>query len=277
MIQFNPKRVILNSSFAALTFLVSISLAWLFLFSIHFLYGVWHDYGGIAEAIEKYGPQNRYKLGFAETNREERLALFADINRAVHSGGRDLGNISYEVLGQPRQLLLRKPEVIHLQDVANLINILKWIGFASIVCWLVFVSQYFLNRKPLPNLKTQVFGLTIFVCVVTLLIILIGAESVFNQLHIWVFPKEHEWFFYYQDSLMSTLMFAPTLFAYIAIELVLMSVLFFFLLQFLSNFVFFQYIERRDQNTFEQTVVNTKQDEPSAKKKKHNKKRKRKK
>ena len=47
------------------------------------------------------------------------------------------------------------------------------------------------------------------------LIALIGFEAVFYQLHEWVFPANNQWFFYYQESLMTTLMQAPNLFAYI--------------------------------------------------------------
>ncbi len=47
-----------------------------------------------------------------------------------------------------------------------------------------------------------------------------GPEAVFYQFHIWLFPADHEWFFYWQDSLMSTLMKAPVLFGGIAVVLV---------------------------------------------------------
>jgi hypothetical protein len=38
-----------------------------------------------------------------------------------------------------------------------------------------------------------------------------------------VFPEGHQWFFYYQDSLMSTLMKAPYLFGYIALALLVLT------------------------------------------------------
>jgi hypothetical protein len=50
-----------------------------------------------------------------------------------------------------------------------------------------------------------------------------GAKAIFYQMHILVFPDDHQWFFYYQDSLMSTLMKAPDLFAGIAIQIVLVG------------------------------------------------------
>jgi len=42
-------------------------------------------------------------------------------------------------------------------------------------------------------------------------------------LHVLIFPADHQWFFYYQDSLMSTLMKAPDLFAGIAVQIVLLA------------------------------------------------------
>jgi len=46
-----------------------------------------------------------------------------------------------------------------------------------------------------------------------------GFTDVFYYLHTLVFPDNHQWFFYYQESLMSSLMKAPDLFAGIAISL----------------------------------------------------------
>jgi len=112
------------------------------------MYSTWHDVGGIGEGIDKFGPKNRYKVGFGDTTKAQRAALFEQINIAVHRSG-DL-----------------------------------------------------------------------------VIVFSIGPENVFNQLHIWVFPKENEWFFYYQDSLMSTLMLAPTLFGWIASALVVLAAIF---------------------------------------------------
>jgi hypothetical protein len=48
-------------------------------------------------------------------------------------------------------------------------------------------------------------------------VLLLGPNKVFYRLHPLVFPPAHQWFFYYQDSLMSTMMQAPDLFGYIAV------------------------------------------------------------
>jgi hypothetical protein len=58
----------------------------------------------------------------------------------------------------------------------------------------------------------------------------LGAKKVFYQLHVWIFPEGHQWFFYYQESLMSTLMKAPDLFAGIGIAIFLGAILLFVLM-----------------------------------------------
>ena len=223
--------------YGLLSFLVALSVAWVSLASVNFLYGVWHDHGGIAEGIERYAPKNRYIAGFADTTRAERLRVFAEINRSVHSGGEGLADIQFDrKRGSRSTTLLREPEVIHLHDVANLIDALKVSALVVLVIWLGWSIYYFKHDrfpKVLPLLASTLT--VISVCIVVIL--LIGAEKVFNQFHIWVFPHEHQWFFYYQDSLMSTMMLAPTLFGYIAVALLLASLVIFGGLLFLMRIV----------------------------------------
>jgi hypothetical protein len=47
-------------------------------------------------------------------------------------------------------------------------------------------------------------------------LVLFGPVNVFYKLHTWIFPADHQWFFYYQESLMTTLMKAPDIFGGIA-------------------------------------------------------------
>ena len=53
----------------------------------------------------------------------------------------------------------------------------------------------------------------------------VGPTEVFYQFHIWLFPADHQWFFYWQESLMSTLMKAPALFGGIALAIALGALL----------------------------------------------------
>tara|TARA_Y100000588_G_scaffold356149_1_gene412087 strand:- start:498 stop:764 length:267 start_codon:yes stop_codon:yes gene_type:complete len=51
----------------------------------------------------------------------------------------------------------------------------------------------------------------------------LGPKQVFYWFHIKVFPEGHQWFFYYQESLMSTLMKAPDLFGFIAVLIAVLT------------------------------------------------------
>jgi hypothetical protein len=56
-------------------------------------------------------------------------------------------------------------------------------------------------------------------------LLIAGPTQVFYQFHLWIFPADHQWFFYWQDSLMSTLMKAPVLFGGIAAVIALGALL----------------------------------------------------
>ena len=218
------------TAFGLLSFLVALTLSWILLAQQNFWYVLWHDHAGIGQAIDKYGPQNRYIRGFADTTREQRVQAFAEINRAVHQGGKGLAQITFETPRYGVQQLLREPEVVHLEDVAKLISFLKYVVLGVFVTWLI--TLVFIYRKQrLPPLREQFLGTGIFIACSAILVFLIGPKKVFNTLHVWVFPKENAWFFYYQDSLMSTLMEAPYLFGWIAVTLLAWAIVFYFLLQ----------------------------------------------
>lgn len=212
-------------------FLFSLSVAWGLMANYDFFYGVWHDVGGIKEGIKKYGPANRYKPGFADTTRQQRLELFHKITVAIHRSGDGLREIYYQSpTSSGKQQLLREPEVIHLQDVANLLNLLLWpVLFVSLL-WPFMGYSYYRKSKTLPEISGQLYGLCALLVLVGLILVVFGPETVFNTLHIWIFPSDHPWFFYYQDSLMSTMMLAPVLFAWIAAAWVALAIVIFILL-----------------------------------------------
>lgn len=197
---------------------LALSISWVLLAQGDFFYSIWLDHGNIAESIDKYGAQNRYKAGFADTTAAQRSQLFSQINTAVHHGGLGLSEISYESSSSlGLQKLLRVPEVIHLQDVATLIQRMTYVVMMNAGLW-VLASVYLLFfRRIALRWGPHLWGAGVLFIAITLAMAIVGPEQVFNQLHIWVFPKEHQWFFYYQESLMSTMMLAPLLFAYIAV------------------------------------------------------------
>jgi hypothetical protein len=230
------KKVETRSFITAMPFafsglLVSLTLSWILLAIMNFSYGFWHDYGGIGAAIDQYGPANLYREGFHLTSREQRIELFSEINKAIHNKGQGLESISYTLPHIGEQTLLREPEIIHLQDVANLITSSIYIALTAFIVWLFLVVLCVRKSLSFPSLRDQGVSMMALLSLATLVVIIVGPVEVFYKLHIWIFPEDHEWFFYYQDSLMSTMMKAPILFGWIAIEWVLLTVLCFFLLQ----------------------------------------------
>jgi hypothetical protein len=201
----------------------SLYLAWRVLAAVDFLYPVWYDHAGIGAHIDRYAPQNRYRDGFEDTSRSERLAAFADIGRAVRDDARGLEALTYtDAEGTPRTLL-RPPEIIHLQDVARLIDRLERAGLAACVLFAGLVVWLRRRRETLPPLSRLLTRTGLGVAAAVGIVVLIGPRDVFYRFHVWVFPEGHQWFFYYQDSLMSTLMKAPYLFGYIAAALLVLT------------------------------------------------------
>jgi hypothetical protein len=225
------KPLVEAAIFALSGLVVALALSWLLLAQFDFSYGFWHDHAGISSAIERYAPNNRYRQGFHLTTREQRVELFAGINRAIHEHGEGLSALSYEVPGFPEQTLLREPEIVHLTDVANLIDACRVIVLVIGLIWLGLWIYYWASRRSPPVLRLQLLGTLGFAGLLTLVVLLLGPVKVFYDLHILLFPKDHQWFFFYEESLMSTLMWAPNLFGWIAVEWALLALIFFVGLQ----------------------------------------------
>lgn len=195
-------------------------LAWHLLAQVNFVYPLGYKLLSIEQHIQLYGPQNRYKPEFAQTTPAEHRQLFAEIVDAVQDHGNGLAEISYRLADGSRTALMREAEVIHLQDVANLIDIFYLAGIIGLVIWLLLFAYAWQSRCSFPSLKKILGGFVAFVAAASIAILIIGPTAVFYWLHIKIFPDEHEWFFFYQDSLMTTLMHAPQLFGIISVILV---------------------------------------------------------
>lgn len=188
-------------------------------------FSVWYDVYGIADHIAHYAPQNDYISGLGQVTRHEHERLFSEIAAAVHNHGSGLSDIVFYLEGKPVRLL-RQPEVIHLQDVANLIDVFNVVGYVSIVMSIGLIA-WLLDKRIKPDWRQQLKVIISVVIIMVAGILVIGAKAVFYQLHVWVFPEEHQWFFYYQESLMTTLMKAPDLFAGISAAILLSGMLLF--------------------------------------------------
>jgi hypothetical protein len=230
----NGYRLPMAGLFALSSLVTAFGLAWLLLYKTNFWYGYWHDTTGIATAIERFGPENRYRFGFASTSKTERERLFGRISYGVHHGGKGLDTITYEVALNGRhikQFLLTADEVGHLNDVAHLVDRVRlgvWGGLVLLVGLVVFYAR---QRLPLPSILAQSLAVGGLILIGSLALLLIGPTAAFTKMHEWVFPPGHPWFFYYQDSLMSTMMWAPVLFGWIAIAWSALTLGFFVLVQ----------------------------------------------
>ena len=196
------------------TLMVSLALAWQTLSVVDFFYPKLYDALDIGAHIERYAPQNRYREGFASTSRAERIRLFHGILRGVNHGGRGLAALHYRASDGVTRSLLRRPEIVHLNDVARLISWLRtvaWLAFGV----LVVSTGVLLARRRQPSRNAVIAGAG--GCLTLLALLTLAAfddrrGGWFDRLHRAVFPAGHQWFFYYQESLMTTLMKAPDLF-----------------------------------------------------------------
>lgn len=206
-------------------------LSWQLMRPSHFHYGFFYDALEIGPFIERYGPENRFKKGLENASKIEHIRLFAAIAHSVHHNGKGLAQITYHSSeGHPIGKLLRKPEVVHLEDVAKLIKLFNVAGIISIIFGLVLMLLLSNNRSVMPPAKILAAGIAGILLIVGAVVLVVGPTKVFYQLHIWIFPADHEWFFYYQDSLMTTLMKAPDLFGYIAAAWLAYSLILFVLM-----------------------------------------------
>lgn len=206
---------------------VALFLAWRALIAVDYLYPVWYEAIDIEQTITRYGPQNRHgKLLFEMTTKSERVRLFAALADAVHNQGRGLENLVYHDSSErPIATLLTMPEIVHLQDVARLFDWLQMIGWMTLGALIVLLAWLRSRRQVLPSLRKLLLGTIGGIALVGVVIIVLGPTRVFYQLHEWIFPPGHQWFFYYEDSLMSMMMKAPDLFGPIALTWALLSLL----------------------------------------------------
>jgi hypothetical protein len=207
-----------------ITHLLTFSLlAWHLLAQINFAYPLGYQLIGIDKHIQEFAPNNRFKQGFALTSPQQHWEAFAKITAAIQHKGKGLADISYTLPNGTHTPLMHTAEIIHLQDVANLIAVLYSIGLGCAVIWLLLLTTAYLKKFIFPAIKKILLGFFGGISLLTIIILCSGATPLFYWLHTKIFPDGHQWFFYYEDSLMTTLMEAPDIFAFIA--LLLMSLL----------------------------------------------------
>ena len=226
--------------FCLLLLIFSMGVSWQIHKSSHFFYEFWYSQLNIEETIKTYSPQNNHgKEDFASTNKKQHLLSFNEIVKNIHDHGKDLNQLFYLNNHQQKRLLLTTPEILHLEDVSKLIHHLRFILVTNFLLLLLVSSIIFKKKYRKPKRKEQYIAIIIPISIVVLSFSILGFTNIFYYLHTVVFPDNHQWFFYYQDSLMSSLMKAPDLFAAIGFTLATITLMIFiFLYRLLAKIIF---------------------------------------
>ena len=219
----------------ALTLLTfSLGVSWQLSKSANFFYGFWYQTLEIHHVIAKHVPKNTQgKRDFPVNNAELHEQKFADIVQAIHQHGEGLTDIRYVNSQGLSQALLTASETQHLQDVANLLDSLVDVWWGNLLFLCVLLVSYlrkckhnrFTSISVMPTGKQKLLTLVCLVLLVILMLATWGFTQVFYYLHTVVFPADHQWFFYYKDSLMASLMKAPDIFAALALQLIVLALI----------------------------------------------------
>jgi len=218
----------------------SLGISWQINRTIDFSYSFWYQTLDIDAHINQYAAENTQgKKDFVKTEAKQHYALFGQIVDGISQSGFGLADINYQVATKrqitdkerldninvlPRALLTNS-EVVHLQDVSDLVDNLTQLWLINLVLLSLliiyaFKSINFIGKTPTSN-KIAITLFFIVLCFAFLYFF--GVTEFFYYLHTLIFPDDHQWFFYYQESLMSTLMKAPDLFAGIAAALFIIA------------------------------------------------------
>ncbi len=217
-------RILHYTLITVCSFLTALFVAWKLLLPINYGYSVFYQWLDINSHIQTFAPQNRQgKNGFEQTSAEDHHQLFADISKAINHSGEGLRELTYQADGQTR-ILLTDSEATHLEDVARLVDVMMPAGWVILGLWLLLVIAASVRKVPLPTLGNSVMTLIIVGLLLLVLVFAIGPHNIFRAFHELVFPPENQWFFYYQDSLMTTLMKAPDIFFAITVLWALIAV-----------------------------------------------------
>ncbi|MBA6265749.1 DUF1461 domain-containing protein [Colwellia sp. Bg11-12] len=212
--------VILWLSCCLFLLIFSLGLSWQVNKSVNFFYGFWYQQLNIEQTIKTYTPQNtKGKQDFASTSTQQHIQSFNEIVDEINSNGKHLATLNYLNKDNDYKTLLTIAEVVHLQDVSHLVSQLRLVSVINICLLLITIGVIYYVKSPEPGKKQKYTAVIIPTVVIFAIFGLFGFTDIFYYLHTVVFPDDHQWFFYYQESLMSSLMKAPDLFAAIALSL----------------------------------------------------------
>ncbi|WP_371377811.1 DUF1461 domain-containing protein [Thalassotalea aquiviva] len=196
---------------------------------VDFGYPVWYELLQVDRHIDKYAPQNQHqKQDFHQTDKAQHLDLFAQLNNAVHEQPEILAQIQYQTPSNQNRLLTIS-EVIHLKDVNILIRNLTSLWWFALIVVVVLTPIYWRGSLSFPPTKWQLAFFSTLSAVTLLSYFTFGFDKLYAFLHESVFPENHQWFFYYQESLMTTFLKAPDLFAAFGAQISLIAMALFLL------------------------------------------------
>src|SRR5687768_12188823 len=119
-------------------------VSWHLLAQFHFAYPVGYQLLDLDKHIAEFAPLNHHKDDFELTSAEDHWRLFGEISDAVHASGEGLDGISYSLKTGETTALMHQAEIIHLQDVANLIDVFY---MAGTLCLLVWIGMFFFAHQ----------------------------------------------------------------------------------------------------------------------------------
>ena len=190
-------------------------VSWQVLSQANFLYDQIYEHNDLEAHVNEFAPLNRNgKESFALTTKAERVRVFNDIAREINAGGGGLGAITYTPEGAgAATTFLVEAERDHLQDVANLVSSLKPVGavITSMLivfygfCWYYKQSRYQYFWRP-SGIFVTLFQIGAFTALCIAITFVLGPQQTFYLLHEWAFSEKAQWYFYFEDSLMTTLM-----------------------------------------------------------------------
>jgi uncharacterized membrane protein len=228
--------------------LAVILLAWHLLAQFSFAYPMGYRLLSLDKHIQEFAAVNRYKKNFELISSQDHWNIFSQITAAVQHHGKGLAAINYTLPDGKSIPLMHAAEITHLQDVANLIDIFYTVGIVGALTWLILLYIAYRKKIQFPSLKKILQGFCGGILLLTVLIFGFGAKKVFYWLHTQIFPEGHQWFFYYDESLMTTLMKAPDIFGFIGSLLAVLIVIFWLSSVWAMNMLLFRFDRARKQN-----------------------------
>ncbi len=226
-----------NIILALLLLLLSFYTSWMIASKNNFFYDKLYYRLEIKKHINKYSLRNsnyerRY---FYFSDDQTRMSIFREIVFAINHKGKNLNEIYFNDKGKKIKFLT-KPEIEHLEDVAKLVNFMKML---AIISFFLFIPLIIIMKKykiEIFGLKKNVLSVFVFISILLTIFYLIGFKKVFYFFHE-IFFKNSQWFFYYEDSLMTTLMKAPDIFGYISLILLVLTFAIYIFMIFFVNFL----------------------------------------